>query len=113
MPSHRELLKSVGSDKGWHIFFPGLPIGVAEYRFHAERRWRFDYAWPSHKIAIEQEGGVFVQGRHSRGAGMVKDMEKYNNAALLGWRVFRFTPQQIKSGEACQFMLRVFPTTRA
>jgi len=90
------------------FYFKGLPPPVAEFRFAPPRRWRFDLAWPGRSIAVEQEGGVWIQGRHSRGAGMVKDMEKYNEAARMGWRVFRFTPQQIKSGEAYQFMRRVF-----
>ena len=90
------------------IYFKGLPAGEIEFRFAPPRRWRFDLAWPDLKVAVEQEGGVWIQGRHSRGAGMVADMSKYNEAALLGYRVFRFTPQQIKSGEAYQFMLRVF-----
>lgn len=47
-------------------------------------------------------------GRHTRGSGFVKDMEKYNAAGLLGWRVFRFTPKQLKTGEAQAFMRRVF-----
>lgn len=51
-------------------------------------------------MALEVEGGVFIQGRHSRGVGMVKDMEKYNAAAALGWRIVRVTPKQMRSGEA-------------
>lgn len=62
-----------------------------EYRFHPERRWRFDFAYPDLKIAVEAEGGVFGHGRHTRGMGYVKDCEKYNQAVLLGWRVFRYT----------------------
>ena len=45
---------------------------------------------------MEIEGGVWSGGRHTRGIGFVKDMEKYNAAASLGWRVFRFTPQQVR-----------------
>lgn len=74
-----------------------LPHPVAEHRFHPERKWRFDWAWVDAKVAVEQEGGVWTQGRHSRGAGMVADMAKYNNAAVLGWKVFRVTPQQLSS----------------
>jgi very-short-patch-repair endonuclease len=70
----------------------------AELRFHPERKWRFDLAVPSARIAIEIDGGVWTGGRHSRGAGQVADMEKANAAQLLGWRLFRFTPQQVKSG---------------
>ena len=57
---------------------------VKEFKFHTERRWRFDYAIPQYKIALEVEGGVWTQGRHTRPQGFLGDMEKYNNAALLG-----------------------------
>ena len=70
-----------------------------EYRFHPTRRWRFDAAFPERKIAVEIDGGIFVEGRHTRGAGFMKDCEKMNNAALLGWRVFRFVPRQLEGGE--------------
>ena len=72
-----------------------LPAPTPEYRFAPPRRWRNDYAWPDHKLALEVEGGVFTRGRHSRGAGMVKDMEKYNELARLGWRLIRVTPSQL------------------
>jgi len=71
-----------------------------EYRFHPVRRWRFDYAFPEQMVAVEIEGGVWTQGRHTRGSGFVKDMEKYNAAAELGWLVFRYSPQMVESGEA-------------
>jgi very-short-patch-repair endonuclease len=63
---------------------------VTEYRFAPPRKWRFDIAIPNEKIAIELEGGVFTQGRHTRGVGYLNDMEKYNAATALGWRVLRF-----------------------
>lgn len=77
----------------------GIPAPTPEYRFHPERKWRFDFAWPDKLLALEIEGGVFTGGRHSRGAGMLADMEKYNAAAILGWRVLRCVPKQL-SGEA-------------
>ena len=73
-------------------------LGLAaekEYRFHAERLWRFDYAFPQHKIALEVEGGVHTGGRHIRPKGFLGDMEKYNAAAVLGWRVLRCTPSTL------------------
>jgi hypothetical protein len=82
----------------------GLPPPIPEFRFSPPRKWRFDWAWPDRKVAVEQEGGIWIRGRHSRGVGMLKDMEKYNRAALLGWRVFRFTPDQVESGDAALFM---------
>lgn len=66
-----------------------------EYRFYPPRRWRFDYAIIDLKIAIEIEGGAYSGGRHVRGKGYIADMEKYNRATIEGWRVLRYTPQQI------------------
>lgn len=63
---------------------------VTEYRFAPPRRWRFDIAIPSHKIAIELEGGVFTGGRHTRGTGYLNDIEKYTAATLHGWRLLRY-----------------------
>lgn len=73
---------------------------VTEYRFHAVRKWRFDYAHVETKTAIEIEGGAYSGGRHTRGKGYINDMEKYNSAIELGWVVLRYTPDQIKSQKA-------------
>ncbi len=73
----------------------GLPAPVREHRFHPVRRWRFDYAWPSEKVALEVEGGVWTGGRHTRGAGFVADIEKYNAATVAGWRVVRVVPGKL------------------
>lgn len=62
-----------------------------EYKFHPERRWRFDHAYVSLKVAVEYEGGIWTGGRHTRGIGYKKDCEKYNAAVKLGWRVLRYT----------------------
>lgn len=77
-----------------------LPDPEREYRFDPKRRWRIDFAWPEHKLAVEIEGGVWTGGRHTRGAGFIADCEKYNAAALHGWRVLRFTGEHVKSGYA-------------
>jgi len=84
-----------------------LPEPVREYRFHDKRRWRFDFAYPDKQIAIEVEGGVFKQGRHTRGTGYTKDCEKYNAAAENGWRVFRYTTAQVNQGLAIEQLKRV------
>lgn len=73
----------------------GLPAPIREHRFHAVRRWRFDYAWPEQRVALEVEGGVWTGGRHTRGAGFVGDLEKYNAAVVAGWRVVRVVPGKL------------------
>lgn len=82
--------RAVGIDKGC----------VAEYRFAPPRRFRFDFAWPEEKVALEVEGGAWTGGRHVRAKGFLGDMEKYNAAAMQGWRVFRCTPQDMQTGRA-------------
>ena len=81
----------------------GLPLPVAEHRF-CERRWRFDFAWPAQMIALEVEGGVWTGGRHTRGAGFLKDLEKYNAAAALGWRVIRCTPSTLCNTDTIELL---------
>ena len=57
--------------------------------------WRFDYAFPDFKVALEVEGGVFTGGRHTRSLGFLNDIEKYNAAAVLGWTVVRTVPDEL------------------
>ena len=71
----------------------GKPV-QKEYRFAPPRKWRFDYAYPEFKIAIEIDGGIWTQGRHTRGKGFKGDMEKFNEAAKNGWLVLKFTPDE-------------------
>ena len=72
------------------------PDAVAEFRFNPKRKWSADFAIPSERLLIEVEGGIFSGGRHTRGAGFMGDMEKYNSAAMLGYRVLRYSPTQLK-----------------
>jgi very-short-patch-repair endonuclease len=73
-----------------------------EYRFHSERKWRFDFAFPDKKIGVEIEGGTWTSGRHSRGTGYEKDLCKYNAAVREGWKVLRFSTRMATSGEAIE-----------
>lgn len=79
-------------DMWWQLGGPEL---VREFRFHDTRRWRFDYAHPSSKVAIEINGGVWSSGRHTRGRGYLADREKVNAATALGWRVFELGTGQV------------------
>lgn len=71
-----------------------------QYRFHPVRKWKFDFAFPAIKLAVEIEGGTWINGRHSRGSGFTKDCEKYNAAVKLGWRVLRYTTAMVENGAA-------------
>ncbi|BDM64565.1 hypothetical protein NFHSH190041_20170 [Shewanella sp. NFH-SH190041] len=79
-----------------------LPEPVREHRFHAVRKWRFDFAWPELMLAVEVEGGAWSGGRHTRGSGFTKDLEKYSEAMSLGWIVYRVDAALINSGRAIE-----------
>lgn len=105
--------------------------------FAPPRRWRFDFAWPVEKIALEIEGGTWgrpvhcnhcgqtvtrvvqVRGvnqvvpvrepmRHTSGPGYDSDAEKYSEAALRGWRVIRCTSTMLADGRARSLLRRAF-----
>jgi hypothetical protein len=76
---------------------------IAEHRF-CDRKWRFDFAFPCSLVALEVEGGVWTGGRHTRGSGFVKDIEKYNTAATLGWLVLRTTPSELGMPETIEMV---------
>ena len=98
----RALAGARADDDAWRV----IPRPVREHVFAPPRRWRFDFAWPDIKVAVEVEGGIWTRGGHSRGAGMVKDAEKYNEAAILGWLLIRVTGVTISNGVALETIER-------
>jgi len=70
----------------------GIGKGLrARLKAFSVKDWRFDVAIPEYKIAIEFEGGAWSGGRHTRGAGFIGDIAKYNAATVHGWKVLRYT----------------------
>lgn len=95
----RKVLSSTASEKV-DLFlnylqqqFPQAEV-VKELQFHPDRKWRFDYAFPSRKIAIEIDGAIWTLGRHNRPRGYLNDMEKLNTAASMGWLILRFSTDE-------------------
>lgn len=71
---------------------------VAQHKFHDVRGWRFDWAWPSIKVAVELHGGEFMKkSGHTTGTGLAKDCEKSRRAQINGWIVLPFTGRELKS----------------
>jgi very-short-patch-repair endonuclease len=78
-----------------------------EYHFHPQRKWRFDFALLEPKIAVEIEGGTWIQGRHQRGGSYEVDCEKYNAAVKMGWRVLRYSTEMVMRGDAINDVLEI------
>jgi very-short-patch-repair endonuclease len=80
----------------WVAYYPDIDLH-SEYRFASPRRFRFDFAHLPSKIAIELQGGIFsVNTRHINGAALLKEHEKLNLAASLGWRVFYISTKTVE-----------------
>lgn len=96
-------MSDLEDDLAWQIRVAKLPEPVRELKFAKEamgRMWRMDFAWPDVKLAVEVDGGIWVQGRHNRGSGYEKDAAKSNAAVALGWRVLHVTKSMIEDGSA-------------
>jgi len=78
-----------------------------EVRFHPDRKWRFDLAWPEFRIAIEVQGGLFVRGGHNRGAQIIRDQEKMRAALELGWLVTYCIPQDLCTSTMVQHVRKL------
>ena len=71
------------------------------------RRFRFDFVFLEHNLVAEIEGAIWVGGRHTSGAGFLKDCEKYNLLVEHGWQLLRFPSNLVRDGSALQQTLRV------
>lgn len=101
---------NLGATMLQHLRARGLLEGLVQEFAFAKcigRKWRFDFAYPVQKIALEVEGGTWIGGRHSRGAGLAADAEKYAIAAIMGYRLIRVTTDQVRSGVAGAWMQRI------
>ncbi len=77
-----------------------------EVRFHPTRKWRFDFANAQAMLAVEIEGITKDGGRHQRRQGFIRDIHKYAEALVLGWRVLRVTPGLVLNGVAIDYIKR-------
>jgi very-short-patch-repair endonuclease len=94
-----------------HLREIGIRGFEREYRFYLPRDWRFDFAIPLRRVAIEIEGGIWTQGRHTRGEGFQRDLDKYNQATAMGWRIFRFSVEDVLTGKEIGFLREYLITT--
>lgn len=94
-----------------------LPAGGScdrQFQFHPGRKWRADFAlvYMGRRLIVEVQGGLYARpghaaGRHTRGAAIEKETEKFAHALMRGWMVLPVTGKQIKSGVALQWIEKI------
>ena len=82
----------------------GVTRPTREFVFAPGRKWRADFCWEEQRLLVEVEGGVFSGGRHVSPMGFLADIEKYNTACLLGYRLIRVGAKHINSHAALNWI---------
>lgn len=70
-----------------------FPAFTQQHIFHPQRQWRFDFAFPKHKVAVEVQG--YGPG-HTSLPGMTNDYAKHNEALIHGWIIIYFMNQDFQ-----------------
>lgn len=111
LPRLRAKTRSSRLEGRFALYWRGLngPELQREFVFHAERKWRADFAHVGSRTLIEVEGGIFIKGggRHNRAAGFIAAAEKYLAAFLAGWNVVRLTETQITAPNVERIIRRI------
>lgn len=76
---------------------------VRQHPVLGSRKWVLDFAWPGRMLAVEVDGGV-----HRISDKFRRDLERHNVLQVLGWRVLRFSPADVRSGRAALAVEAVF-----
>jgi hypothetical protein len=99
----KRALKKLGKQKYWMEIMlqewceeRGYEL-VPEFQFNPSRRFRFDWAIPSIKLAVEYEGIFSEKSRHTSKQGYSRDAEKYNLGTAAAWRILRYTAANYKN----------------
>ena len=87
----------------------GLPIPEMQYKWHPDRLFMADYAYPHIKLLIECDGGQWQRNTgHNSGTGKDRDCEKDIEAIFHGWKIFRFPTSMIMDGRAIAYLEKFF-----
>lgn len=95
-------------DKADQLDFQFKAAGVTGYvreaHVHPRRKFRADFLFIEKKLIVEVQGGAWVGGRHTNGAGFEDDCERTCLLVLEGYRLLTVTPKQVKDGRALSWV---------
>jgi very-short-patch-repair endonuclease len=103
----REAARTKLEDKlAAQLRFAGMPHFVREYPYAQiiGRKYRADFAFVPDRLLIQVEGGIYTNGKHTRGAGFESDCERDAIAVTLGWCVLRVCDKHIRTGIALKWV---------
>ena len=93
---------------GKHLEELGFTSITFEWTICFGRRWRADICATAPKpwtgmVLFECDGGKW-HGGHRRGNALEKDYERQNYCQINGYKILRFTNEQVLTGQAKEFL---------
>jgi very-short-patch-repair endonuclease len=93
----------------WRAYADQYERPLTEHPIVIGRKFRADFAFPESMLMIEVDGGQYLKRTNAKGQTSVggrhntdADRDKLNHAAANGWRVMRFSTQQLeRDPESC------------
>ena len=82
-----------------------IPAPEVEYEYARPRRFRADYAWVEQRLLLEVEGGIYTRQAHGSISGILNDIERSQQAAMHGYRVFKCQPDDLLRTDTAQMIL--------
>lgn len=88
---------NVGEELFWQQLADAKIQGGFEkqFKFDPNRGFEADFGHKKAKLLVEIDGGIYTGQAHGSITGILKGMERSNHAAMHGYRMLRFTPDQV------------------
>lgn len=105
----------------WGLLAKHAPAPLPEFKFDPTRDYSSDYGFPEFRLLVEIDGGQYLIRRGKNGrihAGgkhnTDEDRKKLNRAAVLGFKVIRFSTQMLENdpGECVNIVLEALGLDR-
>jgi hypothetical protein len=108
---HAKRTHLVSTVPGYVAICQKCPLASRAHDYRPHYRW--DFAWPDLKVAVECNGGVWSGGAHGRPKGILRDYDKANRGRLAGWTLIAVTQRDVTSGEALRLIARALEDATA
>lgn len=86
----------------------GLPIPITEHRIDGNKELLCDFLWigDNHRVMLSIDEGKNLEGKQKDSLKLKSDIEKLNEASLLGFTVIRVTKAHMISGQMVNWIKR-------
>ena len=107
----RELARNVSEEElAMQLDAAAIPY-EHQYLYAPSRKFRADFALLGLRVLLEVQGGIYSKQAHGSITGILADNNRLNQATLAGYRVLRFTPEDVADGSAREIIEQLMKET--